>query len=42
MVEERLQMLEDNVVMIINQQREWAQQQKEPSHQLLEKEVLQQ
>jgi hypothetical protein len=30
MVEERLKMLEENVVMVINQQRQWVQQQKEP------------
>ncbi len=30
-------MLEENVVMVINQQRQWVQKQKEPSHQLLKR-----
>jgi len=42
MMKERPQLLENNVVMVINQQGKWVQQQKEPFHQLLEREILQQ
>jgi len=41
MVEERPKMLEENVVMVINQQRQWVQQQKGTIPSIAKEKILQ-